>query len=143
MTDLYELLDSGDGEKLERFGNIIARRPSSVCIWKRRHNDLWSRAEVSYDPKAACWSSKRGLVQDLVWDSVFAGCKLRLRLQDNGQVGVFPEHASYLSKLADNFPSEQGRANRVLNLFAFIITTQENISLMYKSLKSVLKINNF
>lgn len=119
MTELYELLDSGDGEKLERFGKVIARRPSSVCIWKPRRSELWSKAEVVYDPKAACWSSKKELVQDLVWDTTFANSQLKLRLQDNGQVGVFPEHASYLSKLADPETIKSTQPFKILNLFAF------------------------
>lgn len=119
MNDLYELLDSGDGEKLERFGRIVVRRPSSVCIWKRAKKDLWNKPDAFYDPKAAIWKVSRGQVQDLVWETVFAGCRLRLRLQDNGQVGVFPEHASYLPRLLENFSTEEHQPLKVLNLFAF------------------------
>jgi len=31
----YELLDTGDGEKLERFGNYVVRRPEPQAIWHR------------------------------------------------------------------------------------------------------------
>ena len=78
QSDVYQLVDSGNGEKLERFGKMLISRPSSVCIWKPRHKDLWSKADASYDPKAARWNIKKGLVQDAVWEAIFAGCKLRL-----------------------------------------------------------------
>lgn len=119
MSNSYELLDSGNGEKLERFGKIIIRRPSSVCIWKPREKELWGNADASFEPKAAIWKVKKGQVQDLIWETVFADSKLILRLQDNGQVGVFPEHASYLPKLANSFAHTEVRPLRVLNLFAF------------------------
>ena len=119
MLDSYELLDSGNGEKLERFGKVIIRRPSSVCIWKPRHKELWNKVDANYDPKAVAWKAHKRQVQDLVWDTIFADCTLRLRLQDNGQVGVFPEHASYLPRLAENFPTQNQRPLKVLNLFAF------------------------
>ena len=119
MNDSYELLDSGNGEKLERFGRVIIRRPSSVCIWKPGKKELWNKVDAIYDPKAVSWKVSKGKVQDLVWETIFADCRLRLRLQDNGQVGVFPEHASYLPKLLKSFNSEGQKAPKVLNLFAF------------------------
>ena len=39
----YELLDSGDGEKLERFGKYVTARPDPQALWPKRDLDLWKR----------------------------------------------------------------------------------------------------
>ena len=37
----YEVLDTGDGEKLERWGNVILRRPDPQTIWPKADPALW------------------------------------------------------------------------------------------------------
>lgn len=116
----YELLDSGNGSKLERFGQKLIIRPSSLCIWARRQpQSTWTRADAEYHPGGG-WSIKGGAFEE--WDISIAGCALRLRLQENGQIGFFPEHSSYLPSLMDALNhSQQRRENvpKVLNLFAY------------------------
>jgi 23S rRNA (cytosine1962-C5)-methyltransferase len=117
-TKKYKLVDSGEGEKLESFGNILVRRPSSLAIWAKNKPYLWDKADASFDPKKALWifkSHTSGLTKDLAWNCIFTDNTLKLRFQDNGQVGVFPEHASYLDSLYD----KAGEPIKVLNLFAF------------------------
>ena len=45
----YELLDCADGEKLERWGDIILRRPDPQVIWKEKSDPkLWDKADAHY-----------------------------------------------------------------------------------------------
>ncbi len=116
MTEqAYSLLDSGAGEKLEDFGGVLVRRPSSLAIWDKQKPDLWNKAVASYDPKAAVWRLNGKLSTQDSWPCLFAGQQIKLRFQDNGQVGAFPEHASYLGSLS----SGDLKGFRILNLFAF------------------------
>ena len=39
----YEVLDTGDGEKLERWGNILLRRPDPQVIWPKARPELWKK----------------------------------------------------------------------------------------------------
>ena len=40
----YEVLDTGDGEKLERWGDIVLRRPDPQTIWPKAQEKLWKSA---------------------------------------------------------------------------------------------------
>ena len=45
----YELLDTGDGEKLERFGDYVVRRPEPQAIWHKSLREAeWLRADASF-----------------------------------------------------------------------------------------------
>ena len=44
----YEVLDTGDGEKLERWGKIILRRPDPQTIWPKADEALWKKAQAHY-----------------------------------------------------------------------------------------------
>ena len=44
----YEVLDTGSGEKLERWGKIILRRPDPQVIWPAENESLWKSADAHY-----------------------------------------------------------------------------------------------
>ena len=44
----YELLDTGDGMKLERWGDVILSRPDPQVIWEKSAPALWKRAYAEY-----------------------------------------------------------------------------------------------
>ena len=44
----YEVLDTGDGEKLERWGKILLRRPDPQVIWPKARPELWKKAQATY-----------------------------------------------------------------------------------------------
>ncbi len=116
----YQLLDSGDGLKIERFGQRTLVRPSSLCIWgPRAGKSVWESADARFEPKQG-WNFKRDKFDE--WDCRVENFTLRLRTQDNGQVGFFPEHTSYLPELLSAInaaKSRRGSAPSVLNLFAY------------------------
>lgn len=115
----YELLDSGEGEKLERFGTKVLRRPSSICLWKKGSPKSWAGAHANFIPKSG-WKFNGPEFE--TWVQAFGPFKLELRLQTSGLVGVFTEHLSYFKKIEAKILElqAQGKKNpRVLNLFAY------------------------
>ena len=49
-ADGYELIDSGDGRKLERFGKFVLARPCAQAMWRPSLGaEAWSRADASFD----------------------------------------------------------------------------------------------
>src|SRR5690348_14668492 len=115
----YELLDSGASQKLERFGDRLIIRPSTLAIWRRRSPEEWKRAAAEYDPDSG-WRFRREHFES--WQADFGAFKFELSLQTNGQVGIFPEHYSYLHALpryVNELSAGQPGRPRVLNLFAY------------------------
>jgi 23S rRNA (cytosine1962-C5)-methyltransferase len=122
-SDQYQLLDVGDGARLERFGERIVDRPHPAAIGARGHPEAWRHADLRFDRDGG-WT---GSVEDNVpWPCAVGGIVLELRPTEAGQVGLFPEHLAMLpwlrarvaERLADtNRPDEQPPA--VLNLFAY------------------------
>ena len=117
FVEAYSLLDSGGFEKLEQFSGKRILRPSSLCLWKKSlSKDEWKKADAVYDPKDG-WKFKDKEFNDWVLDC--NGFKLKLRLQTNGQVGIFPEHAYYLSHVNDFIAKNSTQALKAINLFAY------------------------
>ena len=121
FADSYALLDCGELQKLERFSDKIIARPSSLCIWKKKlPKSSWDKADAVYSPKKGWLFQGKQPFES--WTLQSSTILLKLRLQSNGQVGIFPEHAYYLNDIRDYL--KRGRDNRqeelkVLNLFAY------------------------
>lgn len=126
----YELLDSGDFEKLERFGRHVVRRPEPQAIWRRSlPEEEWRRrADASFLRDAR--SEERGewrLTPRMPsrWTVEYAcgGLRLRMRLGLTSfkHVGIFPEQAANWNFIYDRCTQlrASGRTPRVLNLFAY------------------------
>lgn len=119
FLDNYQLLDSGAGEKLERFGEKIVKRPSSICLWNKTDQKLWGRFDAEFVPKIG-WKFQGKPFE--TWPVNFGPIDLELRLQTSGLVGVFPEHLGYFNDIADEAAEIMSRgvkAPKVLNLFAY------------------------
>jgi 23S rRNA (cytosine1962-C5)-methyltransferase len=117
MRDL-ELLDCGDGRRLERFGKTIVDRPAPAATatpklpraeWNRA-NLRWGKGSWVRGADAEPWSIRSG------------GLTLECRPAAGGQVGVFPEHAvtwEWLERQTRTAVEKLGRAPEVLSLFAY------------------------
>ena len=117
----YELLDASDGERLERWGRYILRRPDPQIIWKRSaQHKLWNRADAVYKRSSSGgggWS-KNELPQS--WNINYDSLGLTFTLKPMGfkHTGLFPEQAAnweWFSELIKNAK----RPIKVLNLFAY------------------------
>jgi 23S rRNA (cytosine1962-C5)-methyltransferase len=128
----YELLDSGDFEKLERFGRYITRRPEPQAIWhKSLSEEEWQRrADASFLRTSASKSDERGEWKlkpqmpdrwQVKFDYKQMHLTMRLALTSFKHVGIFPEQAANWTFIYDNIKRQQeaGIAPKVLNLFAY------------------------
>ncbi len=91
----YELLDSGEGEKLERFGNIVLSRPDPQALWNKRLDDKeWklANAHFSREGNDGKWNIKGG--SDLEkWSIDFAELKFYIKPTAFKHTGLFPEQS--------------------------------------------------
>ena len=122
MTDDYELLDSGDGRKLERFGKFVLARPCSQAMWRPARSEAdWSRADASFDREDGNrWHGRSNLPKE--WQIETAEIRFKLGGTDFGHLGIFPEQRAQWRWIRDEVKArvEGGRRNlSVLNLFAY------------------------
>ena len=122
MADDYELLDSGDGRKLERFGKYVLARPCSQAMWRPSKSAAeWERADASFDREDGNrWHGRSNLPKE--WQIETAGIRFKLGGTDFGHLGIFPEQRAQWrwirERLASASPRGRGRYG-VLNLFAY------------------------
>jgi 23S rRNA (cytosine1962-C5)-methyltransferase len=120
-TDDYELIDSGCGRKLERFGRYVVARPCAQALWRQKlPANQWSRADASFDrADGNRWNGRSNLPRE--WNVKIADIAFRLSGTDFGHLGIFPEQRAqwrWIRKTLSSFCS-QGRKASVLNLFAY------------------------
>ena len=119
--DGYELLDSGDGRKLERFGKIVLARPCSQAMWRPSLPPAeWSRADASFDREEGNrWHGRANLPES--WTIETAGIRFKLGGTDFGHLGIFPEQRAQWSWIRSRVAAAAavGRHPSVLNLFAY------------------------
>lgn len=115
----YELLDSGDGEKLERYGRYVVARPDPQALWKKRLSpDEWQRADARFVPqgRSAGWKKSEKLPD--AWDVSIGGVAFRVKLAAFKHVGIFPEQAHNWEWIREATRSAKRKIS-VLNLFGY------------------------
>ena len=121
VQDDYELLDSGDGRKLERFGRYTLARPCSQALWRPQLGaEAWARADASFDREDGNnWHGRANLPKE--WRIETAGIAFRLGGTDFGHLGIFPEQRAEWRWLRSEVASRvaAGRTVSALNLFAY------------------------
>jgi 23S rRNA (cytosine1962-C5)-methyltransferase len=119
MTPLpYALLDSGDEQKLERFGQFTLIRPSSVAVWKPKQPALWKKADALFtrDEGNKWVILNKKLPSE--WLIELGKLTFKLSPTDFGHLGIFPEHHHLWEWMEDLIEKRKGQVN-VLNLFAY------------------------
>lgn len=89
----YELLDSGDGMKLERFGDVVVARPETQALWSKLRPELWktAHAEFAFHEKKGEWRMKKSVPES--WQLSWNAARLLARLTSFKHTGLFPEQA--------------------------------------------------
>ncbi len=117
----YELIDTSDGERLERWGKYILIRPDPQVIWhNQKKNPLWKRADAVYRRSSSgggAWKENR-LPEE--WRLPYENLSLEFVIKPMGfkHTGLFPEQAvnwDWFSSLI----KKAGRPIKVLNLFGY------------------------
>ena len=115
----YELIDSGEGEKLERFGQFTLRRPDPQALWpKSQGESIWHSASASFLRKgnSGKWEFKQGVPK--IWDIEFGGLRLKISPTPFKHTGLFPEQLANWKWVEKKIKSA-GRPISVLNLFGY------------------------
>ena len=110
----YELLDSGNGKRLERFGKYIISRPDPQAIWKSNLTDTnWEKADAKYLDKDWDKNSLPGK-----WVLSYKDIKFYARLTPFKHTGIFPEQILNWEFLEEKISKSEKQLN-ILNLFGY------------------------
>jgi 23S rRNA (cytosine1962-C5)-methyltransferase len=121
MSNEYELLDSGHGRKLERFGQVTLDRPCAQAVWNPANPPLWKQADAFFTRKQGLEWRGRDQLPDS-WVANVNGVKMKLSTTDFGHLGVFPETRSMWDWIRDALAKESKQRSEplnFLNLFAY------------------------
>ena len=122
VTDFsdYELIDASDGERLERWKDIILIRPDPQVMWRGgRKNPLWHKAHAKYHRSQSGgghWEMLKNVPK--VWSVNFKDLTFRLKPMDFKHTGLFPEQAVNWELMSECIKNAD-RPLKVLNLFAY------------------------
>ncbi|PSR54430.1 oxidoreductase [Adhaeribacter arboris] len=124
----YELIDSGNFEKLERFGDYILARPEPQAIWdKHLPPSEWERlAQAIFKREKGStekgqWQLRRGMAEQWFIKYEYQEMKLRFRLGLSSfkHVGLFPEQDPNWKFIYEAARQLKSKAPKILNLFAY------------------------
>ena len=116
----YEVIDTCNGEKLERWGDVILIRPDPQILWKgEKHSPLWNKAHARYHRSSTGgghWEYYKKLPEG--WNVSFDDLTFLVRPTGFKHTGLFPEQAVNWQLLGDTIRNA-GRPIKALNLFAY------------------------
>jgi Predicted SAM-dependent methyltransferases len=123
----YELIDCGDFEKLERFGDMVLIRPEPQAVWPKALSEAdWiKRHDIRFKGRSATsgdWIKKNPKAPDrwhINYNNEDVSIKFRLGLTAFKHVGVFPEQAVNWDYISETIKLFRAPRPKVLNLFAY------------------------
>lgn len=116
----YQLLDSGDGRRLEDYAGYIVDRPDPEAIWEKYDPKLWKRVDAKYNRShldKGSWIKSKAPPPN--WHVEIEGIKFGLKLTPFKHTGVFPEQAWQWNLIQKTIKSYNHHSVNVLNLFGY------------------------
>ncbi|WP_304750085.1 class I SAM-dependent methyltransferase [Dubosiella newyorkensis] len=119
----YEVLDTGNREKLERWNDVILRRPDPVAIWPIENDAQWNKADAFYhrsNQGGGHWEFKKPLKE--FWTIQYKDLRFKISPTGFKHTGLFPEQASnwdFMMKTIAQAKAEGKKDIKILNLFAY------------------------
>lgn len=120
----YEVIDTGNGEKLERWGHVVLRRPDPLIMWPiEQEDDVWTKVAGRYLRSAAGgghWEMKQKLPDR--WKITYDQLSFYIKPTGFKHTGLFPEQAVNWRWIMDTIrraSTNDSRPIKVLNLFAY------------------------
>ena len=117
----YKCLLSGDGEKVEKWGNYILRRPDPQIIWSKSDNEVWNKWDGMYhrsNKGGGNWEFKTKLPD--YWTVNYKNLTFKVSPTNFKHTGIFPEQAVNWDYVMDRISKmDKSKEIRVLNLFAY------------------------
>lgn len=117
----YQLLDSGDGKTLERFGNYLLIRPRPQAIWATSlPSSEWKKANAVLVEEKQEFGGKWNMLNpmDKSWNISYKDLKFQLQLSSSRHVGIFPEQATHWDWIRNQIEASK-KPFRMLNLFGY------------------------
>lgn len=122
VNQSYHLIDSGNGRKLEKFGQVLISRPSAQAVWQPQLSPSeWNKADAVFTREG----DKKWLKMPVgleSWTIDVAGISFKISPTDFGHLGIFPEQGRFWEWIQTAIGSAiaSGRKEiHVLNLFAY------------------------
>lgn len=116
----YELIDASNGERLERWGNIVLIRPDPQVIWNtEKESPMWKKACAVYHRSrtgGGYWEQLKKIPD--VWSISYGDLKFRIKPMGFKHTGIFPEQAVNWDFAGKKIINSK-RKLKVLNLFAY------------------------
>lgn len=115
----YECIDAGNGEKLERWGKVIFRRPDPQAMWPIENDDSWKNVDGFYhrsNKGGGYWDFKKQLPD--YWTVNYKDLTFKVSPTNFKHTGLFPEQATNWDFMMEKI-SNANREVKVLNLFAY------------------------
>jgi 23S rRNA (cytosine1962-C5)-methyltransferase len=117
----YELQDSGNGLKLERFGRYHFVRPEHQAVWKPAlPQKVWEAADTVFQPTNDESGGKWQYIAHIEpeWEMKYRDLRFLARTSNSRHLGVFPEQAVHWNWIREQVSAHSGPIN-VLNLFGY------------------------
>lgn len=116
----YELLDASNGERLERWGDIILIRPDPQIIWNTpRNHKSWQCPNAVYHRSSSGGGRwKINSIPQNIWNVSYENLKFNIKMMNFKHTGIFPEQAVNWDLFRDII-SKRAQKTSVLNLFAY------------------------
>ena len=118
----YELLDAGSGEKLERWGGYILRRPDPQALWPVEKNVQWESADAVYHRSGSGGGSWEFISKlPVTWEIAYRRLRLTVKPMQFKHTGIFPEQAVNWDWVTERIKKSNKRPDdiRILSLFAY------------------------
>lgn len=127
----FELLDTGDGFRLERWGEVVLQRPDPQIIWPRSLSDddwdkAWAIFSTGTDENKGSWQIKKMIPSK--WTVAFQDLSFTLKLSPFKHTGLFAEQAANWEWMQEKLKMKEEKAKKgsgpdtkikVLNLFGY------------------------
>ena len=120
----YKILDMADGQKLEKWGDVILSRPDPQIIWKdKSYPEKWKNINATYHRSktgGGAWEYNKKMPQQ--WQIKYKDLTFNIKPMGFKHTGLFPEQAVNWDWMMDKIQNEIKTTNRevkVLNLFAY------------------------
>lgn len=117
----YEILDMSDGEKLERWNNIVLIRPDPQIIWKEKmFPEKWKLANARYNRSSnggGGWKYNKKVPDS--WKVHYKELTFNIKLMGFKHTGLFPEQAVNWDWMINKIRNSGRKDIKVLNLFAY------------------------
>jgi 23S rRNA (cytosine1962-C5)-methyltransferase len=115
----YSLLDTSDGQRLEKWGEYVLVRPDPQVIWNNaKRHPLWNKADAVYNRSSSGGGQWNDHTLPESWLIHYGDMTLKIKPMGFKHTGVFPEQAVNWDWLREKI-QKAGRFVSVLNLFAY------------------------